>query len=142
MFIINLLLCICSADLLSDIDNAIASHGSNFDSSELYERYISVNGMSKAGKSDEVIKAENALERAKERLRQTKHKESKRLRRERDTALYTLGACFAAMLNDDRHRVGMLKLWNDHMSSIAPKLFTDNRRAALKSQFDLDPRDL
>jgi len=100
------------------------------------------NGMSKAGKSDEVIKAENALERAKERLRQTKHKESKRLRRERDTALYTLGACFAAMLNDDRHRVGMLKLWNDHMSSIAPKLFTDNRRAALKSQFDLDPRDL
>ena len=98
--------------------------------------------MSKAGKSEEVIKAERVLERAKERLRQTKHKESKRLRRERDTALYTLGACFAAMLNDDRHRRDMLKLWDDHMSSVAPKLFTDNRRAALKSQFGLDPGDL
>lgn len=94
--------------------------------------------MSEQGKSEEILKAEERLKKAKEKLRKAKYAESKRKRRERDTALFTIGACFAAMLDDEKLGPGAKNLWDSHMSKIAPQLITDSRRNALKNVFGLD----
>lgn len=89
-------------------------------------------------KSEAVQNAEERVKRAKSRLANLKRQESKTRRKERDTAIYTLGACFVAMLKDDRLGDSSHRIWREHMSKIAPNELTDRRRAALKSVFDLD----
>lgn len=92
-------------------------------------------------KSDAVKQAEERIKKAKQRLKDLKSRESKARRKERDTAIYNLGACFVVMMRDDQLGESTLKIWRDHMSRIAPGELTDQRRQALKSVFNLDVPD-
>jgi len=90
---------------------------------------------------DKVKRAEARVKKAREALRKVKYSESKRQRKERSTALHTIGACFIAMMNDPKLGESTKRIWDDHMSRIAPAELTDQRRQALKNVFGLDVPD-
>ena len=74
-------------------------------------------------------------------VRQERSKDAKRKRRERDTAIFTIGGTFVALLENPNTREMALKIWDGYLAKQSPGLFTDNRRSALKSQFGLDPKE-
>ena len=74
-------------------------------------------------------------------IKQEESKERKAARKERDTALFTIGGTFAALLEDEGTREAALGLWDRYLSSQAPSLMTDRRKAALKGVFGLEPKE-
>ena len=81
---------------------------------------------------NEIEKKELQVKRAKERLAQAKKKAKRQERKERDTALFTVGAViFAALENEDELKKSeILKMWNYLESKYSPKI-TDHRKQCL-----------
>lgn len=73
------------------------------------------------------------------KLRKIKYEENKRVRKARDTALYTLGAIYAHFheSSDPEDREFSDKLWRLHFKQIAPMIANDRRKQALKEIFGL-----
>lgn len=85
---------------------------------------------------DEIEKRELQVRRAREKLAQAKKKAQKQERKERDTALFTVGAViFAALENpDEEKREQILNLWKYVSTKYSPKI-TDHRRQCLDKHF-------
>lgn len=85
---------------------------------------------------DEIEKRELQVRRAREKLAQAKKKAHKQERKERDTALFTVGAViFAALENpDEDKRSEILQFWNYVANKYSPKI-TDHRRQCLDKHF-------
>lgn len=85
---------------------------------------------------NEIEKIEMQVKRAKEKLAQAKKKAQKQERKERDTALFTVGAViFAALENsEEEKREQILNLWNYVSKKYSPKI-TDYRRQCLDKHF-------
>lgn len=81
---------------------------------------------------NEIEKIEMQVKRAKEKLAQAKKKAQKQERKERDTALFTVGAViFAALENsEEEKREQILNLWKYVATKYSPKI-TDYRRQCL-----------
>ncbi|PRY23164.1 hypothetical protein CLV78_105218 [Aliiruegeria haliotis] len=86
----------------------------------------------------ELEKAEERFLKAKLKLAEVKRRAGDAERKRRDTALFTIGACFAALLRDrpDFAR----KFWSEYLCHLAPELMNDTRRRALREVFDLESK--
>jgi hypothetical protein len=84
----------------------------------------------------DVKKYEEQVKRAKEKLAQAKKKAKRQERKERDTALFTVGAIiFAALDNKEEYRRDeILDLWNYLENNYSPHV-TDHRRKCLDKYF-------
>lgn len=80
------------------------------------------------------------LEKLKKEVKLEKSKVAKQRRKQRDTALFTIGATFAALLRDPATEAAAMQLWDKYLSHQAPQLMTDYRCKALMSQFGLEPK--
>lgn len=89
---------------------------------------------SKISKEEEIKRAELKLQKAKERLAQVKKDASKRERRERDTAIFTIGAAFlaAAERGDEALRSQILSLYSSIPREFGLEL-TDYRRQCVET---------
>ena len=84
----------------------------------------------------EQLKAKHA--KLKAEISKAKADERKAAKKQRDTALFTLGACWAALheseAQDDREMAR--KIWSA-FRRVAPEIATDARKIALQEQFGL-----
>lgn len=91
---------------------------------------------------EKLLEQKNArLEKLKKQVKSEKSKVAKQRRKQRDTALFTVGATFAALLRDPVTEAAARALWDQHLAHQAPQLMTDYRRRALRGQFGLEPRE-
>ncbi len=97
--------------------------------------------MTKTAREELLQKKKERLAKLKEQIKSEESKAAKAERKERDTALFTMGGTFAALLQDDATRETALRLWDEHLAHQAPRLMTDRRKAALKAQFGLEPKE-
>ncbi|WP_417764938.1 hypothetical protein [Shewanella chilikensis] len=81
------------------------------------------------------------LEKLKKEVKLEKSKVAKQRRKQRDTALFTIGATFAALLRDPATEGAAMQLWDQYLSHQAPQLMTDYRRRALLGHFGLEPKE-
>lgn len=97
--------------------------------------------MSKSAKIELLEKKKKRLEQLKTQIRAEESKVAKAQRKERDTALFTVGGTFAALLENEGTKAQALQLWYKYLAHQAPKMMTDRRKQALKSQFGLEPKE-
>ena len=97
--------------------------------------------MAKSARLEQLEKKKAKLEELKAKIRAEESKVAKAQRKERDTALFTIGGTFAALLEDEATKEQALALWGRFLAHQAPKMMTDRRKAALKAQFGLEPKD-
>jgi hypothetical protein len=91
----------------------------------------------------EILERKKArLEKLRAEIREEDAKISAAKRKERKTALCTIGACFAAILENDETRDKALQLWDRFLAQHAPTKDTDGRYIALKDQFGLVPKNV
>lgn len=84
----------------------------------------------------EAIKAR--IERDKKELSKARREMRKQERKVRDTAIYTVGGCFEAMMLNPDMKETALNIWNTYFAKVAPTLYSDRRRQALEDTFDLE----
>lgn len=90
----------------------------------------------------EVLERKKArLEKLRAEIREEDAKIAAAKRKERKTALCTIGGCFAAILENDETRDKAFQLWDRFLSEHAPTNDTDGRYIALQEQFGLGPKD-
>lgn len=87
---------------------------------------------------DKIEAAKLKVEKAKNQLAEARKAAAKENRRTRDTAIYTLGGCFEALLLDPDTKETALKIWDHYYSKVAPSLYSDRRKQALEDVFDLE----
>lgn len=97
--------------------------------------------MTAAAKEELLQKKKERLARLKKQIKSDRNALSRAKRKERDTALFTVGATFAALLRDPATQDVAEGIWDQHLAHQAPKMMTDSRRFALKSQFGLEPKE-
>lgn len=89
--------------------------------------------------NDRVETAKAKVQRAKEELSRVRKQAVKETRRTRDTAIYTIGGCFAALLESREGEETALMIWEAHLAPLAPRITNDRRRVALEDAFGLKP---
>tara|TARA_R110002020_G_scaffold78771_2_gene197942 strand:- start:262 stop:657 length:396 start_codon:yes stop_codon:yes gene_type:complete len=91
----------------------------------------------------EVLEKKKArLEKLRAEIRDQDAKIAAAKRKERKTALCTIGGCFAAILENDETRDKALQLWDRFLAEHAPTNETDGRYIALQEQFGLGPKEV
>jgi hypothetical protein len=96
--------------------------------------------MTKTTRQKQIEAKKEKLAKLQAQIRSEESKERKAARKQRDTALFTLGGTFAALLEESSTRDEALRLWERYLAHQAPALMTDRRRAALKNVFSLEPK--
>lgn len=86
----------------------------------------------------ELERAQASLLKQRMKVAEIKRKSARAERRTRDTALYTVGGCFAALLEDPKTSNVARQIWDRYLASSAPTLLNDRRRDALSSVLGLD----
>jgi hypothetical protein len=91
---------------------------------------------------DKIERAKARLNKARADLAKVQRLDRQNVRKERDTALFTLGACFAAFYESDdpEYRSIAAVMW-EKFAMVAPSIVNDARRAALLNVFDLSVPD-
>lgn len=92
-------------------------------------------------KMEMLEKKKAQLEKLRAKIREEEGKIAAEQRKERKTALCTIGGCFAAILENDETRDKALQLWDRFLAQHAPTNDTDGRYIALQAQFGLGPKD-
>lgn len=82
------------------------------------------------------------LEKLRAEIREEDAKIAAAKRKERKTALCTIGGCFVAILENDETRDKALQLWDRFLAEHAPMNDTDGRYIALQTQFGLGPKEV
>ena len=92
--------------------------------------------MGKRIKSDAELRAELAVQKARERLQQIRRKDTKTKRKEHDTAIFTVGAMFADLLKRDSATAD--EVMRDLIAGVNTDLLYDGRRQAVLNIFGYD----
>ena len=89
--------------------------------------------MGKRIKSDAELRAELAVQKARERLQQIRRKDTKAKRKEHATAIFTVGAMFADLLTRDPKTAD--EVMRDLIEGVNTDLLYDARRQAVLNSF-------